>query len=98
MIVFLAVPTPVRLARLARREAARHGPEAIAPGGSLHQAHEEFLDWAARYDTGGPEMRSRAMHDAWLVGVACPVVRLEGDLTADEQIRLIEATAGSPTT
>jgi len=98
MIVFLAVPTPVRLARLARREAARHGPEAIAPGGSLHQAHEEFLDWAARYDTGGPEMRSRAMHEAWLVGVACPVVRLEGDLTADEQIRLIEATAGSPTT
>jgi hypothetical protein len=38
------------------------------------------------------------MHEAWLVGVACPVVRLEGDLTADEQIRLIEATAGSPTT
>lgn len=98
MIVFLAVPTPIRLARLARREATRYGPEAIAPGGPLRQAHEEFLDWAARYDTGGPEMRSRAMHEAWLAGLACPVVRLEGDLTPDEQIRRIEAPPGSLTT
>ena len=70
----------------------------IAPGGPLHQAHEEVLDWVARYDTGGPKMRSRAMHEAWLAGLACPVVRLEGDLTPDEQIRRIVATAGSPTT
>lgn len=98
MIVFLVVPTPIRLARLSRREATRYGPDAIAAGGSLHQAHEEFLDWAARYDTGGPEMRSRAMHEAWLAGLACQVVRLEGDLAPDEQIRRIEATAGSLTT
>ena len=91
LVVFLDVPTPIRLERLARRERGRYGAEAIAPGGSLHRAHEEFLDWAAQYDTGGPEMRSRAMHEAWLAGIACPVVRLEGDVTATEQIRRIEA-------
>ena len=98
LAIFLAVPTPVRMARLARRELTRYGREAIAPGGSLRQAHEEFMDWAARYDGGGPEMRSRAMHEAWLAGIGCPVVRLEGDLPACEQIRRIEAEAGGSAT
>ena len=97
LAIFLAVPTPVRMARLARRERDRYGAEAIAPGGALHQAHEEFMDWAARYDTGGPEMRSQAMHEAWLAGIGCPVVRLAGDLPASEQLARIEAAAGSAT-
>ena len=91
LAVFLVVPTPVRLARLALRERGRYGSEAISPGGPLHRAHEEFMDWAARYDTGDPEMRSRAMHEVWLGGIACPVVRLEGDETASDQVRRIEA-------
>ena len=95
LVVFLHVPTPIRLARLARRELGRYGAEAIAPGGSLRQAHEQFLDWAGRYDTGGPEMRSRAMHEAWLAGIACPIVRLEGDLSPEEQFWRIEMALGS---
>ena len=64
VVVFLVVPTPVRLARLRAREIERYGRQAIAPGGALHEAHVEFLEWAGRYDTGDPEMRSRAMHEA----------------------------------
>lgn len=94
LVVFVHVPTPIRLARLARRELGRYGAEAIAPGGSLHHAHEGFLDWAAQYDSGGPEMRSRAMHETWLAGIACPIVRLEGDVAAGEQLRRIEAQLG----
>jgi adenylate kinase family enzyme len=86
LVVFLMVPTPVRLARLRVRERARYGRQAIAPGGELHGAHVEFLDWAGRYDTGGLEMRSRALHEAWLAAVSCLVIRLEGELSADEQL------------
>ena len=92
LVVFLAVPTPVRLARLVAREIERYGRRAIARGGALHGAHVEFLEWAGRYDTGGPEMRSRAMHEAWLATLPCSVVRLEGDVSVSEQLaRLLDA-------
>lgn len=100
LVVFLSVPTPVRLARLHPREIERYGADAIAPGGQRHKLHVEFLDWAGRYDTGGVEMRSRALHETWLATVSCPVIRLEGDLSAREQLEQIEASldAGLPPT
>ena len=77
LVVFLVVPTEVRLARLRAREAARYGREAIAPGGALHGAHLEFLDWAGRYDTGDVEMRSRASRslDQGAAGARAPAGR-----------------------
>ena len=90
LVIFLVVPTPVRLARLRAREIARYGHQAIADGGQLHHASIEFLDWASRYDTGGLEMRSRALHEAWLAALPGPLVRLEGDRTVDEQLACIE--------
>ena len=92
LAVLLGAPTEVRLARLRARELERYGHEAIAPGGPLREAHVEFLDWAGRYDTGGPEMRSRALHDAWLSALACPTLRLEGDRPVAEQLARIEAS------
>jgi len=79
LAVFLLVPAVVRLTRLRARELERYGHAALAPGGAMHEAHAAFLDWAGRYDEGGLEMRSRQLHEAWLSGLACRVVRLEGD-------------------
>jgi adenylate kinase family enzyme len=90
LVVFLVVPTPVRLARLRAREAVRYGHQAIAPGGELHAAHLAFLDWAGRYDAGGPEMRSRVFHEAWLSTLHGAVLRLEGDRPVAEQLTRIE--------
>jgi adenylate kinase family enzyme len=92
LVVFLAVPTPVRLMRLRARETERYGQHAIMPGGELYTAHVEFLEWAGHYDTGGLEMRSRALHEAWLASIPCAVVRLDGDLSVAEQLVRIEAT------
>ncbi len=94
LVVFLLVPTATRLARLRARERARYGAEAIAPGGPLHKASVEFLEWAAGYDAGDPEMRSRAMHEAWLAGLPGPVLRLEGDRPVVEQLERVEASMG----
>ena len=90
LVVFLVVPTAVRLTRLRAREVRRYGEGAIAPGGRLHQAHVEFLDWAGRYDTGGLEMRSRALHEAWLSSLRCATLRLDGDRSVAEQLARIE--------
>ena len=93
--MFLVVPTPVRLARLRKREGERDGQQAIAPGGGLHGAHVEFLDWASRYDTVSVEMRSRALHEQWVATLPCPVIRLEGDFSAGDQLGRIIANLGA---
>jgi adenylate kinase family enzyme len=92
LVVFLAVPTAVRLMRLRAREIERYGERAIAPEGELRKPHVEFLEWAGRYDTGGLEMRSRALHETWLATLPCAIVRLEGDLSVAEQLVWIEAS------
>jgi adenylate kinase family enzyme len=97
LIVFVAVPTEVRLQRLRARELRRYGHDAIAPGGRLHQAHVAFLEWAARYDQAEATERSRALHDDWLTTVPVPVVRLEGDRPVAVQLASIEAAAARET-
>jgi adenylate kinase family enzyme len=77
LVVFLWVPSEIRLARLRERERGRYG-DAIAPGGVMHAEHSAFLSWAAAYDGGGPEIRSRRVHEAWLAALPCAVVRFTG--------------------
>lgn len=91
LVIFLVVPREVRLARLRARERERYGAEALAPGGVLYHAHVEFLHWAGRYDVGGVEIRSRALHEAWLAGVPDPLLRLDGNRTVGEQLAHIDA-------
>jgi adenylate kinase family enzyme len=78
MVVFLQVPTEIRLQRLRDREARRASPAAIAPGGWRHQEIEDFLDWAAHYDDGTREGRNLPRHLAWLGTLTRPVLRLDG--------------------
>ncbi|MGA2230427.1 MAG: AAA family ATPase [Tepidisphaeraceae bacterium] len=66
LVVFLTVPTEIRLKRLERREARR----------GLHDP--EFFAWAASYDIGATEGRNRQMHEQWLAALQCPVLRLDG--------------------
>jgi len=81
LVVFLQVPTPVRMERLQRRELARYG-----------RVDAEFLAWAALYDEGSQEGRSLARHNAWLGQRHCPVLRLEGELTQAAQFAALAET------
>ncbi len=86
LIVFLYVPTEERLKRLKQREALHFGEQALAPGGYLHQNYTEFMEWAAGYDTGGEDMRSLQKHEKWLANLSCPLLRLEGIRTVQDQL------------
>jgi adenylate kinase family enzyme len=92
LVVFLLVPTATRLARLTERERQRFGEAALAPGGSMHTIHTEFMAWAAAYDDGGLEMRSRRRHEAWLATLPCPVLRLAGEESVEERIAAVGRT------
>ncbi len=58
LAVFVTAPTDVRLRRLRAREEARFG-DRLLENGDMHQNHERFMAWAAQYDEGSTEMRSR---------------------------------------
>jgi adenylate kinase family enzyme len=90
LVIFLFVPQEIRMARIKEREQGRFGQEALAPGGAMHEAHVAFMNWAAAYDEGGDDMRSRRRHEQWLAALPCPCIRLEGPLTAAEQVTRLE--------
>lgn len=84
LVVFLTLPTPVRIERLRARERTRYGAEAITPGGWQHQHFADFIDWASHYDDGTREGRSRRRHEAWLAALPCPMPRLDGARPLDD--------------
>jgi len=93
LAVFITAPTDVRLARLRLRETERFGAR-LLEGGDMYEQHRAFIGWASRYDDGPAPMRSRALHEAWLAELACPVVRVDGSLSLEELcVQISEAMA-----
>lgn len=90
LIVFLEVPTQVRLDRLRARESGRFG-DSLMPGGAMHHTHREFIEWAAQYEEGTQPGRSRPKHEAWLAGLDKPVLRLEGTRPTAELVKAVVA-------
>jgi hypothetical protein len=62
---------------LKSRERERFGSR-IEAGGDMHATHTAFIEWASRYDNGGVDMRSRAMHDEWQKLLKCKIITLDG--------------------
>jgi hypothetical protein len=93
LVVFLSIPSEVRMARLQRREHARFG-ERILPGGDMYESSQAFLAWAASYDEGGLDMRSRQRHDQWFRTLPCPMLCFEGAYTLEEHLAVLMVERG----
>lgn len=91
LLVFLHVPDEARIARLVRRERARFGAR-LDPGGDMEATHREFLEWTRGYEDGTAEGTStRPLHEAYLSSATCPVLRIEGDVAADDALHRVLA-------
>jgi adenylate kinase family enzyme len=87
-VIFVRTSTSIRLERLRRREALRHGFSEIHGAWPVLPDSEPFLRWAAEYDEGGLSVRSLLRHRIWLNSLNCPVLAVDGarpvrDLVAD---------------
>jgi adenylate kinase family enzyme len=78
LVIYVTTPRDIRLKRLRAREAAHFGADAVAQGGWRHDETESFVEWASHYEAGDREGRSLAKHEAWVAGLPCPVVRVDG--------------------
>ncbi len=77
LAVFLWIPSNIRMQRLQEREVDRFGPEIETPSDPRYKTHKGFLEWAAAYDTGDSDMRSKAMHEKWISELKTPLIRIE---------------------
>ena len=93
LVVFLWIPHHVRMERLRQREHARFG-ERILPGGDMYETSQEFLAWAASYDEGGLDIRSRRLHDQWLGTLPCPILCFEGEYSIEEHLAVLMVEIG----
>ena len=84
LIVFLTVPAQIRVIRLREREIQRFG---LDPA---------FLAWAAQYEQGTLEGRSRPKHEAWLAKRSCPVLRIDGGTSTESRLAQVLGTLNSP--
>jgi adenylate kinase family enzyme len=91
LAVFLWIPHDLRMERLYHRERQRFG-ERIMPGGDMYEQSQAFLGWAASYDDGDINMRSRRLHDQWLSDLPCPIIRIEGEHAIEEQLNALMTT------
>jgi len=80
LVVFLYVPCDCRIARLREREGRHFGNKAVAPGGWRHEETEDFIEWASHYDDGTRDGRNLGNQRAWLAGLPCTVLELQGTL------------------
>jgi adenylate kinase family enzyme/RimJ/RimL family protein N-acetyltransferase len=85
LVLWVDTPTDIRIERLREREYKRFG-DRIREGGDMYVDHEKFIEWAKSYDTNEPPQRCRALHDAWVKNVSCPVLKVDGTRPVDDWV------------
>lgn len=84
LVVFLWIPSSVRIERLKKRELERYG-EVIFSDSERNQQYNDFIGWASGYDTNTARGRTLSAHQEWLRKLSCPIVMLEGDLSVEHR-------------
>jgi adenylate kinase family enzyme len=89
LVVYVTTPRELRLQRLRAREAAHLGADAIGPGGWRHEETESFVEWASHYEAGDRDGRNLAKDEAWLAGLPCPIIRVDGAQSTADLVDLL---------
>lgn len=89
LVIRLKTATDIRIERLKRREYEHFGSR-IEIGGDMYEDHQEFLAWAAAYDHGDINMRSKAKHDEWQKLLQCKQITLDGSMDVKENFEIIK--------
>ena len=78
--VLIEVPKEIRMQRVHNRSFQKFG-DRILPGGDLHQAEAQFWEMVAA--------RTDAYVEDWVRSLQCPVIRVDGTLPIEENVRFI---------
>ena len=88
-VIRLETDMEIRIDRLRKREKENFG-ERIELGGDMYQNHKDFIEWAASYDDGGLDIRSKAKHDEWQKLLKCKQILLDGSKSLEYNFNQIK--------
>ena len=91
LAVFMTAPAEVRAERIKERS-IRRWEDRVLPGGDMYErdsAYRDYLACARRYDTGTVDEFSMAQHEKWAGELICPVLRVDGTKTIDENAKAV---------
>jgi adenylate kinase family enzyme len=88
LAVFLYLDPSIRMERILARERIRYGAR-IESGGSMHEAHCDFMAWAASCDTADASIRSLNLHETWMKQLKCPVLKLNSEAPTEGLVEKI---------
>ncbi|BBF42293.1 hypothetical protein lbkm_0975 [Lachnospiraceae bacterium KM106-2] len=89
LAIRIETDTKIRIERLKKREREHFGSR-IDLGGDMYENHQEFIEWAASYDDGDLDIRSKAKHDDWQKQLQCELVELDGSNTLEYNFEKVE--------
>ena len=78
--VLIDVPKDIRLQRVKNRSYQKFGNRML-PGGDLHEQEEEFFHFV--------ESRKEEDVEEWLQSLSCPIIRVDGTRSVEENVILI---------
>lgn len=55
----------------------------------MYLKHIEFIEWAAKYDIGSADIRSKAKHDEWRKLLQCEQIVLNGADDLEEDFKKV---------
>ena len=88
LVIFLWVPTEIRIRRLKEREVKRFGQKALSPHGQMYEQYCKFIEWVSSYDTAGFETRSKIKHEHWMKNnIKCPILRYEREVELNKILK-----------
>ncbi|MCP1300340.1 AAA family ATPase [Chryseobacterium sp. S0630] len=89
LIIFLYLPSELRMERLRKREYERYGDELITHP-ERAKKYQEFMDWAKDYDHNtGIANRTLKAHLEWLSDIDTPLIELSGDYELSQKMEII---------
>ncbi|MFS4474487.1 AAA family ATPase [Chryseobacterium sp. T20] len=89
LIIFLYLPSELRMERLRKREFERYGDELITHP-ERAKKYQEFMDWAKDYDHNtGIANRTLKAHLEWLSDIDTPLIELSGDYELPQKMDII---------
>lgn len=89
LMIFLYLPNKLRIERLKKRELERYG-NTIYKDPKRAKQFTDFIAWATDYDNNtGLANRTLKAHDTWIAQTKSPVLKIIGNQTLDEKLKLI---------
>ncbi len=86
LAVFMTAPAEIRAERIRSRSIKRWGNR-VLPGGDMYNSsnvYRDYLACAQNYDHGSIDEYSLAQHEKWAEELPCPVLRIDGTKTIEE--------------